>query len=110
VARRGVGRTEVDDDLVPPPKYLERRGTVVVARPVLGCFWAVAWAALVGPCWAAAAGKPFSIFFSVFFFFLFSVFEFYFNSNLNPFVFLQVFNNWNFMKTNKKNILILNCF
>jgi hypothetical protein len=66
VARRGVGRTEVDDDLVAPPKYLERRGTVVVARPVLGCFWAVAWAALVGPCWAAAAGKPFSIFFSLF--------------------------------------------
>jgi hypothetical protein len=43
VARRGVGRTEVDDDLVPPPKYLERRGMAL-----LGDIWAGAGGLLLG--------------------------------------------------------------
>jgi hypothetical protein len=51
VARRGVDRTEVDDDLVPPPKYLRRRGTGCVGFG----YWTGPGLLLGLPSWAAAA-------------------------------------------------------
>jgi hypothetical protein len=64
VARRGVGRTEVDDDFVPPPKYLRRRGTGWHLADVDGLVLGWCWARQLGCCGQVRLFS--SLFFSVF--------------------------------------------